>query len=122
MIIRNVGSAGLIDAAEAVGQIRVEIEDRSNSRTDQFRVRLFPVGDARRTYNPIDGRRKNAVSWAGHRDFFREVFARFPKATIKTTMATYRGAEEFEATYDKTGEQSVVGPYYGYVPYKETGE
>jgi len=47
-------------------------------------------------------RRVFAVCWHGHRDFMREVFKREPDARIKTSMADYKGAENFEYTFPDT--------------------
>lgn len=43
-----------------------------------------------------------AVCWHGHRDFMRALFKRAPGAVLKSAFATYRGAEDFERTYEAT--------------------
>lgn len=47
-------------------------------------------------------RKVAAVCWHGHRDFMRAVFALEPDARIKTALADYRGAEDFERKYHDT--------------------
>ena len=47
-------------------------------------------------------RRLSALCWHGHRDFMRALFARCPDARLKTALADYRGAEDFEKTYRST--------------------
>lgn len=129
MVIRNVTRASLLAAAGDVGEIRLEVEDRSNSRRAEFRVRLFPIGDSRRTFCPISGRRKNACSWQAHADFFRALYRLEPRADIRTacpvgagSRVRYTSPEQFEDTHEDTGWHSVVGPYWGSIPYRDTGE
>jgi hypothetical protein len=57
-----------------------------------------------------EGRRVFAVCWHGHRDFMQEVFRRDPDARIKTAMADYRGAADFEAKYHETAYWQVGAP------------
>ena len=128
MIIRHCLRTEIEQAARSVepaGSVRAEIlEDRGTPRKSEFRVRLFPAGpnpDARRTFSPGTGRRKNAVSWQAHRDFFRELFTLRPKAEVKTCHATYRGQLDFEQSHGSTGWHN-VGPGCCPVPYRETGE
>jgi hypothetical protein len=112
MIIRNAGRAEIERAAGIVG-VRAEIEDRSNSRATIHRVRLFPRGDHRRAVSS-SGRRVNAVSWAGHRDFFRALFGQSPRADIRTGFAVgarYTSPEQFERTFEETGWTNVGSRY-----------
>jgi hypothetical protein len=50
----------------------------------------------------IRPRRVSAVCWHGHRDFMLAVFAVNPDARIKTALADYRGADDFERKYRAT--------------------
>lgn len=43
-----------------------------------------------------------AVCWHGHRDFMRTLLKLAPSAEIRTAMATYKGKEDFEASYRST--------------------
>jgi hypothetical protein len=64
------------------------------------------------TYGPT--RRVAAVCWHGHRDFMRALFASCPDARLKTALADYRGAEDFEAKYlDTFGEGNAYNLAYG---------
>lgn len=47
-------------------------------------------------------RRIAAVCWHGHRAFMRAAFALNPDARIKTVLADYRGADDFERTHEQT--------------------
>lgn len=46
-----------------------------------------------------------AVCWHGHRDFFRALYRLAPKAVVRTAMATYRNASNFESQYRETQHQ-----------------
>lgn len=48
------------------------------------------------------GRHTPSASWEAHRDVFRAVFRRNPNAVIQTAVATYRGSDDFEATFPAT--------------------
>lgn len=65
-------------------------------------VRLA-LGNDRDNYRAIrNGRRINAVSWTGHRDWMRAVFAAYPTAVIRTSLDTWAGSEDFEARHAAT--------------------
>lgn len=49
------------------------------------------------------GRTIHSACWHVHRDVLRELFAHHPQATIRTMLATYRGADGFERDYPATG-------------------
>lgn len=44
-------------------------------------------------------RKVAAVCWHGHRDFMRALFETAPEARLKTALADYRGADDFEAKF-----------------------
>lgn len=44
-------------------------------------------------------RRIAAVCWHGHRDLMRLLFERHPDARLKSALADYRGAEDFDRKY-----------------------
>lgn len=48
------------------------------------------------------GRKIAAVCWHGHRDFMLALFRLAPDARIKTALADYRGADDFERKYRQT--------------------
>lgn len=60
-----------------------------------------------------------AVCWHGHRDFFRALYRLAPDARIKTTMADYRGSEDFEASYKDTQEAVPDSPWMNRRPYQQ---
>jgi hypothetical protein len=43
-----------------------------------------------------NGRRVAAVCWHGHRDIMRDLFQLHPDARLKSALADYRGAQDFE--------------------------
>jgi hypothetical protein len=48
------------------------------------------------------GRHAHAACWHAYRDVLAELFERFPKATVRTALAVYRGREGFERHYPAT--------------------
>lgn len=59
---------------------------------------------ARRSWS---GRRMPATCWHGYRDVLRAVFTEYPEATVRTSMATYRGMAGFLADYPATADANV---------------
>lgn len=57
------------------------------------------------------GRHTPAASWEAHRDFMLNLFAINPNGRIKTSLADYRGADDFEQKFRATAQHS-VGPMY----------
>lgn len=53
------------------------------------------------------------VCWHGVRDFLRELYGMAPDAKVRTAMATYSGAADFERTYPSTYEAR--SDYMGYL-------
>jgi len=43
------------------------------------------------------------ASWEAHRDVLRAIFVYDSQASVKTALATYRGARDFEAKFPATG-------------------
>jgi hypothetical protein len=48
------------------------------------------------------GRHAHAACWHAYRDVLAELFERFPRATVRTALAVYRGREGFERHYPAT--------------------
>lgn len=59
----------------------------------------------RRSTSRSRPRRIAAVCWHGHRDFMRALFRLAPEARIKTAIADYRGAGDFERRFRSTGDR-----------------
>lgn len=79
---------------------------------NRFKFLLRPTGERYRlvredSYTKTGYRRVWAVSWRGHRDFMRAVYALDAYATFKTAMATWRDAEDFEARHADSGERNI---------------
>lgn len=53
-------------------------------------------------YNDGCGKRMSYVCWHGHRAFMRALYRLAPDAIIRTGLATYRGADDFERTHQAT--------------------
>jgi hypothetical protein len=53
------------------------------------------------------GRHMRKASWEAHRDVMRALFQHDSHATIKTALATYRGAADFEAKFPSTGRKNI---------------
>ena len=90
---------------EKVGGIRkpyVQGVLRLHHTPDKYHRR----GQARLDYYTMEHigvpKRMPCVCWHGCRDFFRAVFTQYPTATIRTGKATYKGRDNFEATYQDT--------------------
>lgn len=56
----------------------------------------------RKSMSTMNSRRIAAVCWHGHREFMRAIFKRNLEARIKTALADYRGAEDFEQKFEAT--------------------
>ena len=113
MIIRRTSAHAISAAAAATGLVAVFTEvgpSRGGGKTFRVKVNLGADREKFRKHSP-DGRRVNAVCWHGFRDFFRALFAVTPDAIAKTALATYDGADGFEATYPTTAFVN-VGSHY----------
>ncbi|GIL29106.1 hypothetical protein [Actinocatenispora comari] len=67
----------------------------------RVRLRLLPMSE-RYWLLGRDGRRIHAVCWHGHRDVLRELFDTWPRATLISALATYRGADDFDVSHQDT--------------------
>lgn len=82
----------------------VIVDDSAHVITDnRFRARLR-VKDSREHGARLSwtGRHIPAASWEAYRDVLSAVFEQFPNARVQTSMATYRGREDFESKYPET--------------------
>jgi hypothetical protein len=111
MEVRNVpiGSAHRLTGIAGELGINVTAEIRRNG----YRVRLYPGGEGAdrerfRAWSP-SGRKVNGICWHGHYAYLGRLMLEFPRATVKSAVATYRGLEDFRALARETGER-VVGP------------
>jgi hypothetical protein len=82
-------------------------QPRAQGRSLICRLKLGPVtgvtGSRPYQRRSLDNRQQVAVvCWHGHRDWMREVYRVAPDARIKTALADYRGAVDFEARYRST--------------------
>lgn len=59
------------------------------------------------------------VCWHGHRDFLRALLTLAPDAEIRTGLATYRGREHFERTYEGTKYEVPTHPWMNTAPYDQ---
>jgi hypothetical protein len=59
---------------------------------------------ARRSWS---GRRQTAACWHAYRDVLAELFRRYPRATVITSMARYDGREGFERNYLTTADINI---------------
>ena len=115
MNIRKTTRAAIEAAAAEVG-VEVELTRKGASRgggeTFAVKVNLThgPTREEYRRYSP-SGRRVSAVCWHGFRDFYRALYERTPEAVVKSAMATYEGAEHFEATYRTTAGRNIGSLY-----------
>lgn len=57
-------------------------------------------------------RRVFAVCWHGHRDFMRAIYKRDQNARIKSYIADYRNAQDFEEKFPATGHENVGSMMY----------
>lgn len=53
------------------------------------------------------GRRGPYACWHAYRDVLAALFTEYPEATVRTAMATYRGAEGFLNTYPRTAYRNI---------------
>jgi hypothetical protein len=79
---------------------------------NRFKFLLRPLGDEYRLirddpYTRAGTRRVWAVSWRGHRDFMRAVYAIDANATFRTAIDTWRDAEDFERRHHASGDRNV---------------
>lgn len=108
-------------ANEAAAQVGVRLSGlRQNAKGDGIASTLkTKTTDKPRTarYRRLNSRTGRTapgrVCWHGTRDFLRAFFARVPDARVRTAMATYKGAADFERTYRDTRDKR--SKYMGYL-------
>ena len=64
-------------------------------------------GDAKYQRQSPEGRRVNAVCWHGFRDYFRACFTLEPNAIFRTSLDTWKGSEDFEARFQRSGYKNI---------------
>lgn len=72
--------------------------------TGRLWVRSSRGPGARRSWS---GRRMPAACWHAYRDVLGELFELYPHATVRTTLAVYRGKDGFHAAYPATAYHNV---------------
>ena len=103
----------ILAAAERAHVALKDVEVRGRD----WQITLAPVGDAYRRTGQSQTttgkhRRINAVCYHGHFAFFRALYRLAPDAVIRTSMATYRSAEELERDAYLAAERNVGSEYY----------
>lgn len=96
--------------------VHQDAKDLHGARKPRMRGRLTVISSreagARRSWT---GRRMPAACWHAYRDVLAEMFQRFPDATVRTSMATYKGKAGFLAQYPGTAHRNVgsaISPAY----------
>lgn len=75
--------------------------------------RIVPLtSDSHGSRRSASGRRVKAASWEAHRDVMVNLFERCPKATIRTSIITYKGKEDFQAKFRATADHNVGSQVY----------
>jgi hypothetical protein len=88
--------------------VRVQAGPTQHGRGGVPRVSFtLKLADERYRRRGFTGRRIAAVCWHGHRDFMRACFALNPDGRIKSAMADYAGADEFERLFEGTGARNI---------------
>ncbi len=94
----------------------IVVERNAHSNGSRLAARLWADdgrGPGART--SWTGRHAHAACWHAYRDVLAELFERFPRATVRTAMAVYRGRQGFEQHYPATAYSnigSVMQPAY----------
>lgn len=114
MLIRNLPDDGLdhgntLQAFAKACDVRLELErvaTKAGRMTNRFHcvLRYDMIRDPQertRRMSP-SGRRTVGVTWSTQRDFLALLFSTFPDAVVVSSLATYRGADHFRATYPET--------------------
>jgi hypothetical protein len=97
----------LIDyAARVRGYVlTVDIEPVRETRNGAtFRVKVDSETGAPGSRRSSSGRRGPWACWHAFRDVLQAVFDKYPDATVRTALATYRGAEGFARTFPGTAD------------------
>lgn len=77
----------------------------TRGRSLMFTVRVH-TGHGEGAKRSASGRRTASACWHVHRDFMVALFDLAPNARLKTALADYRGRDDFNAKFEKTGEVS----------------
>ncbi len=114
MIIRNATATQLYKAVRATAEdyernVRFKNgPDPVNQKGTGHRLTLTVHSSSkpggRRSHS---GRKVAAACWHVHRDFMRHLYRLAPEAVIQSALATYRGAEDFEQTFEETGDRNM---------------
>lgn len=91
---------GLAEIAERTG-LRAELDGLREYRP-RSRCESSVRGAVHYRLLGRHGRRLYAACWHAHRDVMRELFDTWPRATLISALATYRGAEDFDVSYRGT--------------------
>ena len=86
----------------------IAVERRAHGTGKRLAARLWATdgrGPGART--SWTGRHAHAACWHAYRDVLAELFERFPRATVRTAMAVYRGREGFAQHYPATAYHNV---------------
>lgn len=93
----------MIEAVIALGGVRVEYDITRGKRSSSVRFTLRTTHKAspwmRRS---ASGRATNGVTWEAHRIVLQALFDAFPDITIKSALATYKGAADFKEKFPQT--------------------
>lgn len=114
MIIRNATAAQLYEAVDLTSKdynsnVRFKNgPDPVNQKGTGHRLTLTVHASGkmggRRSHS---GRKVAAACWHVHRDFMRHLYRLAPDAVIQSALATYRGSEDFENTFEATGDRNM---------------
>ncbi len=84
----------------------------TSGKDGNFRGRIVPETSfspgARRA---ASGMRLKAACWHAHRDVLANLFAIYPGALVRTSMATYNGAEGFAREFPETAHANIGSAY-----------
>lgn len=116
--LNTAGTRHRVKVNSAPTESNYRIATARDGRTYQVRYR-DERGDAPYQRESVGyshaGYRTHAVCWHGFRDFFRAVYASTPCATFRTSVDTWRNAEDFEARFPASGHRN-IGPPIAPVP------
>lgn len=95
-----------VSADSYAGNVAVADDAHEGGRLVTARLRVLESrGDgARRSWT---GRRIPAACWHAYRDVLAALFEEYPRASVRTAMAVYRGREGFEQHYPATADRNV---------------
>lgn len=110
MIISGLNAAAVesivrsVSARKYGGNVVVEnITDKSSNRTPRCSVKIGTLDShAHGSRTSASGRHGRWASWQAFRDILTEIFDQAPTATVRTSLAVYKGRDGFEAAYPGT--------------------